>query len=256
MAFDTNNPSDILEAQIKLRADLNGDSAMWFMRGTQYAVVGLVATPLYHLVNGSFTRITKIAENNYQVRMLELSFYCDLKTGKPLRTFVNPFNKESCTMPHEVFGPNVVGLTLDGIQPPENFPFGELTFDGNLGPAHNVGDDLWVREESLVRMTSDNPGFGNYIYNEIVNYRGSLSEVSNPDITNASATLDYHTTSNIRPWLKMDDIVGHLESQAVGKKIASVDEFPADYLEMAQELFPEFIADPIAVLDAPPKLPG
>lgn len=229
---------------------------MWFMRGTQYAVVDLIAKPLYHLVNGSFTRITETGENEYQVRMLELSFYTDLNTGERLRTINNPYNGKTCTLPHEVFGPNVVTLNLDGLQPPENFPFGKLTFDGSLGPAHSVGDDLWVREESLVRMDSDNPAFGNYIYNEIVNYRGSLAEVSDPEVTNAAATLDYHTTSNIRPWLKMDGIEGHMESQAVGKKIASVEDFPADYLQLARESFPEFIADPVAVLDAPPKMPG
>jgi len=105
-------------------------------------------------------------------------------------------------------------------------------------------------------MESENPAFGKYIYNEIVNYRGSLAEVSDPDVMNAAATLDYHTTSNLRPWLNMGDIEGHLESQAVGKKVSTVDQFPADYLAMANELFPEFIADPIAVLDAPPKMPG
>jgi len=256
VACDLSNPSDVLTAQVKLRGCLNGEPAMWFMRGTQYAVVDLVATPLYNLVNGSFTRITKTGDDLYQVSMLELSFYTDLKTGAPLSTFKNPFNGNVAEMPHSIFGPNRVSLTVDGLQPPENFPFGTLTFDGQLGPAHTVGDDLWVREETLVRMESDNPAFGKYIYNEIVNYRGSLKEIADPAVSNAAATLDYHTTSNIRPWMKMDDVKGHLESQAVGKKIAGVDQFPADYLAMANELFPEVIADPIAVLNAPPKMPG
>jgi hypothetical protein len=102
-------------------------------------------------------------------------------------------------------------------------------------------------------MHSANPSFGNYFYNEIVNYRGSLAEVSNDAVKSAASTIDYHTTSNFRPWMQMGDLLGNLESQAVGKKLAGIDDFPTDYLAMARALFPEFIADPIAILDAPPQ---
>ena len=93
-------------------------------------------------------------------------------------------------MPTEIFGPNTVSINLDGMQPPEHFPFGTLTFDGGLGPAHAIGDDLWIREETKVRMHSANPTFGNYFYNEIVNYRGSFNEVNDPEVKNAAATID------------------------------------------------------------------
>jgi len=99
--LDLNNHSDVLTAQVKLRASLDGAPAMWFMRGTQYAVVDLIATPLYNLVNGSYTRVTKTGEDEYQIRMLELAFYTDLKTGEPMRTLVNPFNGETCSIPPE-----------------------------------------------------------------------------------------------------------------------------------------------------------
>ena len=247
------NPADILTAQVKLRCSLDGAAVMWFMRGTQYGVVELEPTPFYNLCNGSFQRITQLDDNVFQIKMLELSFFTDLKTGKPLREFVNPYNGKRCKMPAEIFGPNTVSVTLQGLQPPKDFPFGTLTFDGGLGPAHSICNDIWIREETKVRMHSANPSFGDYFYNEIVNYRGSLSEVSNPAVKNAAATIDYHTTSNFRPWMQMGDLQGNLESQAVGKKIANIDGFPADYLTMAREHFPEFIANPIAVLDAPPK---
>jgi len=252
-SINLKNPEDILVTQVKLRGSLDGDAVMWFMRGTQYGVVELEPTPFYNLCNGSFQRITQLAANVYQIKMLELSFFTDLRTGEPLRQFKNPYNGNLCEMPAEVFGPNTVSITLEGLQPPEQFPFGTLTFDGGLGPAHAIGDDLWIREATKVRMHSANPSFGNYFYNEIVNYRGSLTDVSNPAVNNAAATIDYHTTSNFRPWMQMGDQQGNLESQAVGKKLAGVEDFPADYLAMARKLFPEFIADPIAVLDAPPK---
>jgi hypothetical protein len=255
-AINLQEPSQILNAQVKLRGSSDGSAVMWFMRGTQYGVIDLEPTPFYNLCNGSFQRITQMDEHLFQIKMLELSFFTDLNTGEPLRQFTNPYNGKLCDMPNEVFGPNTVSINLDGMQPPEHFPFGTLTFDGGLGPAHTIGDDLWVREETKVRMRSANPAFGNYFYNEIVNYRGSFNEVNDPEVKNAAATIDYHTTSNFRPWMQMAELQGNLESQATGKKIASVEEFPADYLSKAKKLFPEFIADPIAVLDSPPKFPS
>ncbi|MDG1463408.1 MAG: DUF1838 family protein [Gammaproteobacteria bacterium] len=254
--FDFKNQKDLLNAQVKLRGSLDGAAVFWFMRGTQYGVVDLEPTPFYNLCNGSYQRITQIDDDVYQITMLELSYFTDLKTGEPLREFTNPYNGETCQMPEEIFGPNKVGLTLEGLQPPEQFPFGTLTFDGDLGPAYALGDDFWIREETKVRMLSKNPAFGDYLYNEIVNYHGSLKDISDPAIANASATINYHTTSNFRPWMKMGRIVGNLESQATGKKIVSLENFPADYLQLAQQHHPEFISDPIAVLDAPPKLPS
>ncbi len=255
-SFDFKDKKDLLNAQVKLRGSLDGAAVFWFMRGTQYGVVDLEPIPFYNMCNGSFQRITQIDDDTYQIAMLELSYFTDINTGEPLRKFTNPYNGEVCDMPAEVFGPNKVSMTLEGLQPPKQFPFGTLTFDGELGPAHAIGDDFWIREETKVRMLSDNPAFGDYLYNEIVNYRGSFKDICNPDIGNVNATIDYHTTSNFRPWMQMGDLAGNLESQATGKKIARVEDFPADYLELAQKLHPEFIADPIAVLDAPPKFPS
>jgi hypothetical protein len=254
--FDFKSAKSLLNAQVKLRGSLDGDAVFWFMRGTQYGIVNLEPTPFYNLCNGSFQRITQIDDDAYQVIMLELSYFTDINTGEPLKEFLNPYNGKLCAMPAEVFGPNKVTLTLEGLQPPENFPLGNLSFDGELGPAYAVGDDFWIREETKVRMSSDKPAFGDYIYNEIVNYHGSYKEICNADVASANATLNYHTTSNFRPWMRMGELAGSLESQATGKKIAGIKDFPADFLELANRLHPELISDPIDMLDAPAKLPS
>jgi hypothetical protein len=255
-ALNLSNPTDLLTAQVKLRACTDGTPVMWWMKGVQYGVVDLTFKPLYNMLNGSFQRMVQIDENAFAVTMLEICYFTDLDTGELLKEFVNPYTNAVCETPPAVFGPNHVKLTTGGIVPPEDFPFGTLKFDGSLGPAVTDNDDLWIREESLVRMESDNPGFGNYIYNELVNYKGSLSAVSDDDVSNAAATLNYHTTSNWRPWMQAGDTSGHICSQAIGKKIASVDEFPENYLAIAKKEHPEIIANPVQALDAPPTIPA
>jgi hypothetical protein len=255
-SYDLTNLNDLLECQVKLRGSLDERMVIWWIRATQYAVVDTVLTPLYHLLNASFQQFRRIDDNAYAISMLELAYFTDLESNEPLSEFTNPFTHETGSVPPAMFGPNSVSLTTDGLQPPEHFPFGTLTFDGRLGPGYTDDNDVWIREDTLVRMTSANPAFGNYIYNELVTYRGDRNELNNPDALCAEAAITYNTTSNWRPWMMPGDTPGHIMSEGYGKKVSSVDELPADYLAMARRLDPEVIADPEKILTAPPPAPS
>jgi hypothetical protein len=253
--YDLTNPRQLLECQVKLRGSLDECMSIWWIRATQYAVIDTVLTPLYHLLNASFQQFKRIDEDTFAIAMLELAYFTDLESNQPLSEFTNPFTRETGAVPPAVFGPNFVTLTTDGLQPPENFPFGTLTFDGQLGPGYTDNEDVWVREDTLVKMTSANPAFGNYIYNELVTYKGNWDEVNDHETPCASANITYNTTSNWRPWMMPGDTPGHIMSEGFGKKVSCVDELPADYLAMARKLNPEVISDPEKILTAPPPAP-
>jgi len=245
------DPSEILKAHIKLRGSLDGAPVLWWLKGTQYGVVDGVFRPLYTLLNGSFQRTVQIEENIFEITMLELAYFTDLKTGEPMKTFQNPYTNEVGTVPPALFGPNKVSLTLDGLQPPKNFAFGDLSFEGELGPVTVEGDEIWLQEDTIVRMESENPAFGSYLYNELVTYHGRVTDIENDQLASAPATLTYNTTSNWRPWMKAGDTPGYISSRAYGAKIQTIDKFPADYLAIARKEHPEVIADPIKILDTP-----
>jgi hypothetical protein len=249
--YDLTNPHELLECQVKLRGSLDERMVIWWIRATQYAVVDTILTPLYHLLNASFQKFQRIDANSYAISMLELAYFTDLESNQPLSEFTNPFTKQSGAVPPAMFGPNFVTLTTDGLQPPENFPFGTLTFAGQLGPGYTDENDVWVREDTLVKMTSANPAFGNYIYNELVTYRGNWNELNDPAVPSAAASITYNTTSNWRPWMMPGDTPGHIMSEGFGNKVSCVDDLPADYLTIARQLDPEVIADPEKILTAP-----
>ena len=48
------------------------------------------------------------------------------------------------------------------------------------------------------------------------------------------------------------DTPGHVMSEGYGKKVATVDQLPADYLAMAEKLDPQVISDPGLILNTPP----
>jgi hypothetical protein len=253
--YDLSDLNDLLELQAKLRGSLDERMVVSWIRATQYAVVDTVVTPLYHLLNGSFQKFTRVDDCKFSITMLELAYFTDLETGEPLSEFRNPYTNKTGTFPPALLGPNTVSLTTGGLQPPDNFPFGTLTFDGKLGPAFTDGGDVWVREETLVRMDSDSPAFGNYIYNEIVTYKGSWADANDPAIASMDSCVTYNTTSNWRPWMMPGETPGHIMSEGYGKKVSGVDGLPADYLAIARKLDPEVIADPATILTSPPPIP-
>ena len=251
--YDLEKPADLLECHVKLRGSLDNRVVIWWIRARQYAVVDTVLVPLFDLLNASFQRFTRLDQGGYAIAMLELAYFTDLASGAPLDQFRNPFTDKLGTVPPAMFGPNRVTLTTAGLQPPENFPFGALTFEGDLGPGYSDGEDLWMREDTIVRMTSDNPAFGNYIYNERVGYRGAVADIDDADMPSAPATLTYNTTSNWRPWMQAGDTPGHIMANGFGKKVRAVDELPPDYLAIARARHPQVLDDAVNMLDSAGK---
>lgn len=250
--FDVARPVDLLHCHVKLRGSLDDRMVIWWLKATQFAVVDTVLTPLYHLHNASFQKFERLAEDHFGITMLELAYFTDLETGEVLRNWRNPFTGKTGEVPPELFGPNRVSLNTDGLQPPESFPFGTLTFEGQLGPGYTDGDTIWVREDTLVRMRSDNPAYGNYIYNELVTYTGSLADVNNPELASVDARMTYNTTSNWRPWMQSADTCGHIMAEGFGSKVTRVDDLPTQYLAMAREHHPAVLEDPEGWLTPPP----
>jgi hypothetical protein len=123
-----------------------------------------------------------------------------------------------------------------------------------VGPAVINGDDVWIRDDSTVKVDSEHPMMGKHIYNELVTYRGSLSELNNPDVTSAAADISFHSVTSWREWFQAEDVGGHTTARANGNKVYQIEDLPPEYLAAARQRHAELIADPEAVLDAAPPL--
>jgi len=258
-AADTLNlddPWDRLTALVKLRASLDGSMVMWWMKGVRFGVVDDVVKPMFGMLIGSFQKMQQVPGKGFEMNMLELSYFTDLKTGKVLDTFVNPYNGKLCEVPEQRLGPYPVLLTPDGVVLPEIPAFGDIELSTRVGPAIVNGDDVWIRDDSTVKVDSDHPMMGKHTYNELVTYRGSLADLNNPDLPSAPAEIMFQSVTSWRKWLRADDVGGHTTARATGTKITRLQDFPPAYLAAAQERHAEIIADPEAVLDEPPVAPG
>ena len=253
--LDFDDPGDLLTAAVKLRGTLDDRMVIWWMKGVRYGVVKDELNPLFNMLVGSFSRYKEVPGRGYQVTMLELGYLTDLETGEPLDEFKNPYTGKIVTVPEQRLGPLPVMLTSSGVEIDTGASFDSIDLKTRLGPAIVDGDDIWLREDSTAKVDSDLPMMGKHVYNELVTYRGRVSDVNNPDLAAAPATVTYQSVTSWREWFESGGIPGHTTARAAGKKIFSIEQLPADYLAAAQERHPEIIADPEAALDAPPPAP-
>jgi hypothetical protein len=253
--LDLNDPWDRLTALVKLRGSLDGSMVMWWMKGVRFGVVDDVVTPLFGMLIGSFQTVKPMPGKGYQLNMLEMSYFTDLKTGKVLDTFTNPYNGKLCQVPEQRLGPYPVLLSPTGVVLPDVPPFDKIDLSTRVGPAVVNGDDVWIRDDSTIKVDSDLPMMGKHTYNELVTYRGKLGDINNPDLPSAPADIMFQSVTSWREWLQAEDVGGHTTGRATGTKITRLEDFPPEYLKAARERHPEIIADPAAALAAPPPPP-
>jgi len=254
LELDLNDPWDRLTALAKLRGNTDGSTVMWWMKGVRYGVVDNVITPLFNMLVGSFQRMRPLPGQGFEVNMLEMSYLTDLETGAVLDTFTNPYNGAVCEVPEQRLGPFPVLMRPTGVVLPDLPMFGEVELQTQVGPAFVNGDDVWLRDDSSVKVDSDHPMMGKHIYNELVTYHGKVSEINDPRVTSAAADISFTAVTSWREWFKAEGVGGHTTARANGRKISRIEDFPPEYLAAARERHGDLLADPEAVLDAAPPL--
>lgn len=254
--LDLNDPWDRLTALAKLRGDVSGKTVMWWMKGVRYGVVDDIVKPLFGMMIGSFLRMRPMPGEGFELNMLEMSYFTDMQTGEVIDTLVNPYNGKLCQIPEQRLGPYPVLMTPTGVILPDSPMFGDVDLTTTVGPAVVNGNDVWIRDDSSVKVDSDHPMMGKHIYNELVTYRGKLDEINDPDRTSAAADISFQSLTSWREWFQAEGVGGHTTARATGCKIHRVEDFPPEYLAAARERHADIIADPDAALDAAPRPSG
>lgn len=247
----TTEPS-VMEMLVKLRGSLDGKIAIWWMRGPRYGVtLGAEVTPLFDNLVTSFQRFVRRPDGNFDVTMVELSYYTDINTGEWLHHWRNPYTGEQNDIEHIVFGPITSVLTPQGATPPVSTPGVHLEVKPRIGIIAEQGDDVWVGEDVSAIIRPDQAGRSVYHGNDLATYHGSAHQLRNARRRSADATIHYQSVTNWRTWMKMEDRPGYLMARGVGRKVWRTQQLPDALLKIARLAHPRIIADPIAALSAP-----
>jgi hypothetical protein len=251
-ALDPANPRDVAAMFRKLRYRMSDGLVFWWMVDTKIGQVGATLTELWGMQVGSIMRLTNRADGGFDTTSLEVVFYTDLKTGEFLREWTNPYTGERHKIPHAPVGPTTIAYSAEGRStPPKELGGSRLENTTLIGPAVAVNDDVWVRHDSIAKVISPDPARKPFEVNDLSIYQGRLSELADPAVDFAEATVQSQQVTSWRAWMNMGDRPGGMTSRGVGRKVRSYAEMPRRWRDLVAEIDPEIAADPVGALERP-----
>jgi hypothetical protein len=246
-ALDWSRPETQMAALIRMRGALDDRLVVSFLEGVYYGVMETRLTPLYGLSAGLFRRYRARADGGYDYLNFELVYVTDLDTGGLLQSFTNPYSGKTGKPPQTRLGPSRLTITpARAVVRPG--PAQSAVAFHRFRPAQIVGDDVWIVEESAVRA----PAPMNFAFNEVLTYRAGLADLAAAGSAHVTTHVHFTPVIGWRPWQGMEGheaaLRSHVTGSCAGRVVTSLNDLPARYLRWTEELHPDVLQDPLALL--------
>jgi len=254
---DFADPAQSLEAFIKLTGDLDPtkETPGWF-GGTVFGDTrrDRPLKPLFGVQGFGVVRTERQDDGSFRVFNRECAFYTDVKTGKFIDQWKNPYTKEMCDVKpihnltvnaHLIISEKVgtaIEMDFDGTLMEVPLPlgwdqFGDKlfsTFEVHTGFPSELTPEEWPRESAgkFLRIA------------EIFQRVASLAEVENRDSTSTDYSGCWTRVGPWLPWMRQGQADGSLLFRTFMTKLESVDQLPPDLKAITEERLPEYFQAP------------
>lgn len=249
--LDPKNKSHLGLLQKKLIYATDDRPLIWWIRGNKYGSINGELTPLWTLNVVLFKSVVHNEDGTFDAASMEIVYKTDIETDEPLSKWRNPYNGEVYDEEPLIMGPLTRRFTEDGPISQTNLPGANIQRSGSLGPAEIAGDDVWLISDSHVILNRE--GQKSFRANDLSTYHGKVSDVLNPDMPSAPATMTVHIVQSWHPWMNMGDQEGTLITRISGAKCFGVEEIHPRILTMVKRHHPEIAKDFVARLEGPPE---
>ena len=249
-ALDFEDPADLLTAIAKMRASTDDRLVLGWLIGRRYAVVDTLATPMFGILAGTFSRYRQIDATTYEGRSFEVAYFTGLETGKLLETWQNPITGKTIEVQHVRMGPSRFLLRAPGLvfTRPTGSAVGMERYHRFL-PAVVHREDVWISEDIRVSGTPPGPDAKPFAYNEMTTYQAKRTDLENDGLATVPTHVFFHNLVSYRPWMGFGAAPGHTTARGSGTRIARVEDFPRQYLELTERYHPDALEDPLGILD-------
>lgn len=233
-ALDLGTPEGQLEAYVKTRADLTGKEVVADWSATVFAVVpGEKPQAILRTDGYNVGRMEKQSDGGYHWISREVSYYKDLKTGKIIESWTNPFTSEVV---------KIVQVAND----PVNSKLGSPKTVKHSFPWHALGDftsmlmDVPLAYPNALQpdaFPKESTG-KTYLASEHFGFFVRTDDLKNDAVKSAPSHWTWFRTGPWLPWMNMGGKPGYLIYSATGSKLSKWEDLPADVQEYTMKNFP------------------
>lgn len=250
-SLEPNNRAHIDLLQKKLIYAMDDRPLIWWIRGNKYGSINGEITPLWTLNVVLFKTIKHNEDGTFDARSMEIVYKTDVESDAPLSNWRNPYNGAVYEEVPLIMGPLTRRFDESGPISQSALPGAKIQRSGTVGPAEIAGDDVWLLTDAHVQV--DREGQSTFRAHDLSTYHGRVSDVLNPDIQSAPATMTVHIIQSWHPWMNMGDQEGTLITRINGGKCFTVDDIHPRILALVKDIHPEIAKDFVTRLEGPPE---
>jgi hypothetical protein len=259
--LDLDHHPDLLQAMIKMRGSLDSELVVGWLSAKRFAVSQGRVEPLCGMLAMTISNFRQVSEELFEVVILEIAHYTDFDTGELLTQLVMPFTGQEIEVPPYRYGPmsSRYAVQLDEKKPyvpraetnEDVFsPAGSILMTKSIRVEDIRGGKLFIRHEEHGRVKPLDSETPSVFYKESTIWSAGLSGVLDTGTRKVDSSVSYSAMTGWRPWMQMGDLPGHTSSNGFGGTVQSMADLPEDILRYTQQLHPDVLADPQALLDA------
>jgi hypothetical protein len=245
--LDLGDPRAATDAFVRMRCNVAGRWGVWLYRG-EFIVKpeGSAARKLCRIEGMSFNRATPLADGGYAYDLEECGYWCDLVTGAPLDTLVNPFTEQVVRPAH--YRSKLAMTFVDRVVSPRSaeLPPG-LEFRGEISSPTMLGSTLFMAEDLFVRTpaqlaTESKPARPVRTQTSMAMFAAQLADLLQPSESFVPADMVYNTMNSFVGWLNMSEVAGVQNMRLVARKFADDRTAPQWLRQRLMRDHPDFLS--------------
>ena len=235
-APDMSLPLNNLINLIRMQASLESSSQIpWHYNGTLFAQIGSEQPiPMVKIEGMESYRIFSLDDGSYEILGNMLTFFRDIKTGKMIQEYQNPFTgKINNVLPNirqASFGRGL-NISTMGARPKafiNQMPDKPLLLDWTFGP-----EIVWLQNE-----TAYPPGLSAPRLQRSTMF-APLDQFLDQNIKSLASLFSATVLMPWLPWMDMNEVEGHTLWHASGVKLNSINQLPEEYFTRMMAEYPE-----------------
>ena len=245
--LDSTKPEDALQVSRKFQCSMkDNEPVVYHWSGRGYGRAPGEPDKLLFVVEGMNVRACVTVNDpvrgvGYRLVTRELMFYLDPKTGKPLRTWKNPYTGQNVDVLHVANDP--VNSRPTYVKGPNGEPFTMPTVRIENGRVFMPFEVPLFYNNPLAGDYQ--PYVGNqYHAMEIFNFNAEASDVLDPKKNTARPAIAWVRLAQWLPWMQMGSRPGGVVFNAVGQVVDGVDALPQVIKDEIAASYPEYRTAP------------
>lgn len=232
--LDLSDPGDNLTAMIKMRGSLIAEDVPHWYYGTIYGVLpGKAPLPMVDFEGSEIDFYQRQPDGSYHAYGATVSFFRDTRTQKLLEIYENPITgKINRVRPNSISVKAYYIYSIYGLKRSD-----DKSVLPDTPQIHNYLK--WLVSGDHVWLNMRRPYPSGFPIGEDQLVRGELQQLHDPNLPKVNTTGSPTFIAPWLAWMDMADHPGHTVWTGPAHKLDSVEDYPAELLNLMEKHFPE-----------------